>query len=64
MTRRVLPKGAGRVCCLDCAATAAADGKGTPITLRHSPSCPNNLANLASTAETDAALPAVPQPDA
>lgn len=37
--RRVLPKGAGRVKCLDCGATAAADGKGTPIVLRHEPDC-------------------------
>jgi LSD1 subclass zinc finger protein len=40
--RRVgpLPRGAGRVNCTLCGATAAADGKGTPIVLRHESDCP------------------------
>lgn len=37
-----LPKGAGRVNCLDCGATVAADGKGTPMVLRHMPGCPQD----------------------
>ena len=36
---RVLPKGAGGVRCEECGASAAADGKGSPIYLRHDPSC-------------------------
>lgn len=38
--RGPLPKGAGRVNCLVCGATAAADGKGSPIMLPHAPDCP------------------------
>lgn len=39
--RDVLPKGAGGVRCLDCGAEARADGKGTPIVLKHKEDCPN-----------------------
>lgn len=38
----VLPKGAGGVRCILCGATAAADGKGSPIVLRHVDDCPEN----------------------
>lgn len=38
-----LPKGAGGVSCLDCNATAAADGKGGGIILRHAEGCPSGL---------------------
>lgn len=38
-----LPKGAGAVRCMDCGAEARADGKGTPIVLRHEPDCPNHV---------------------
>lgn len=38
--RNVLPKGAGRVNCTNCDATAAADGEGTPIVLKHDDGCP------------------------
>lgn len=36
---KYLPKGAGRVRCEGCGATAAADGKGTPIVLPHEEGC-------------------------
>lgn len=36
----VLPKGAGRVNCFNCDATAAADGEGSPIVLKHDDGCP------------------------
>lgn len=42
--RGVLPKGAGRVNCTSsdkCDATAAADGKGSPIVLIHDDGCPD-----------------------
>lgn len=35
-----LPKGAGRVNCTHCDATAAADGKGSPIVIKHDDGCP------------------------
>lgn len=38
--RGVLPKGAGGVRCGDCDAFACADGKGTPIVLKHDDGCP------------------------
>jgi hypothetical protein len=34
-----LPKGAGAVRCTECGAVARADGKGSPIVLRHEESC-------------------------
>jgi hypothetical protein len=37
--RGVLPKGAGGVRCSECGATAAADGRGSPIVLKHAPTC-------------------------
>lgn len=37
--RGALPKGAGRVNCSDCDATAAADGQGSPIVLKHDDGC-------------------------
>lgn len=43
MTRRprgVLPAGAGAVICIDCGAGARADGKGSPIVLKHADDCP------------------------
>lgn len=42
--RGVLPKGAGRVYCTasdKCDATAAADGQGSPIVLKHDDGCPD-----------------------
>lgn len=36
-----LSRGAGKVRCTSCFAEAAADGKGTPITLRHADGCGN-----------------------
>jgi hypothetical protein len=41
MRRRVLPRGSGGVRCVDCSARAVADGKGSPIVLRHEPECPS-----------------------
>lgn len=38
--RGCLPKGAGRVNCGSCDATAAADGQGSPIVLIHDDGCP------------------------
>lgn len=38
--RGALPRGAGGANCLGCGATAAADGTGRPITLKHTPGCP------------------------
>lgn len=38
--RGALPKGAGGVRCPECKAEARADGKGTPIVLRHKSDCP------------------------
>lgn len=35
-----LPKGSGGVRCAFCQAHAAADGKGSPITMHHLPACP------------------------
>lgn len=44
MTRRgALPRGAGAVRCVDCGAEARADGKGSPIVLKHQPLCRNAL---------------------
>lgn len=46
--RRHMPAGSGGVRCLECGATAAADGKGTPIILHHDEDCsehPRNLSN-------------------
>ena len=37
---RPMRKGSGGVRCLDCGAEARADGKGTPIVLKHKPTCP------------------------
>lgn len=34
-----LPKGAGAVLCGECGAVARADGKGSPIVLRHLEGC-------------------------
>lgn len=34
-----LPEGAGRVTCVRCGASAAADGLGSPIILTHRPGC-------------------------
>jgi hypothetical protein len=36
----------GGVRCTECGAHAAADGRGTPITLRHEPSCSEHPGNL------------------
>lgn len=43
-----LPRGAGGVRCLDCNATAAATGRGTPIVLRHNPTCPSLVVEVES----------------
>lgn len=50
-SRGPLPRGAGGVKCLDCGAEARADGKGTPIVLKHDPAC-----LLASEATSDEPL--------
>lgn len=48
-TRRgPLPKGAGKVHCLECDVWAAADGKGSPIVLKHLPWCSEHPDNLPS----------------
>lgn len=39
VVRGALPKGAGAVRCEECAVTARADGKGSPIVLRHKDGC-------------------------
>lgn len=52
--RGVLPKGAGGVRCLGCGAHAAADGKGTPIVLRHTEACPEETKRRAEDAATEA----------
>lgn len=41
--RGPLPRGAGAVRCVDCGAEARADGKGTPIVLKHQPLCKTAL---------------------
>lgn len=42
--RGALPKGAGGVYCLICGEKAEADGKGTPIVLKHKDNCPERNA--------------------
>lgn len=45
--RGPLPKGAGKVHCLECDVYAAADGRGTPIVLKHLAWCSEHPDNLA-----------------
>lgn len=55
MVRRgPLPEGAGAVVCTLCGARAAADGKGTPIVLRHGANCPDGSAIIGTPTRTDA----------
>lgn len=46
--RGVLPKGAGAVRCGECGNEARADGKGTPIVLRHKVTCSEYVERKAS----------------